>query len=65
MEEGRTYLSYLLRLWQTRRDGRAEWWASLESPEEERHCFTSLEEMFEFVKRRIEIQNQEEKGDQK
>jgi len=66
MENERTYFSYLLRLWQIRRNGRLEWWASLESADtQERRCFTSLEEMFEFLKRQIEIHDQRKKGEPK
>jgi hypothetical protein len=45
------YFSYLLRLWQTIRGGKAEWWASLETPGvHERYSFTSLEALFDFLR---------------
>ena len=47
-ERGR-YVSYLLRLWQTRREGALVWQASLESPTTgERRGFASLAELCAF-----------------
>jgi hypothetical protein len=44
------YISYMLRLWQTRSGGRLVWRASLESPHTGvRKSFASLDEMFEFL----------------
>lgn len=45
------YFSFLLRLWQTSRCGKTEWWASLETPgTRERRGFTSLEALFAFLR---------------
>jgi hypothetical protein len=47
------YFSYMLRLWQTGREGEATWRASLEDPHTGERCgFASLEELFSFLKRR-------------
>jgi hypothetical protein len=52
-EQGR-YISYLLRLWQTRREGKLIWRASLESPHTgERRGFTNLEELFGFLEKEV------------
>jgi len=46
----RAYLSFMLRLWGTHRDGRFEWWASLESPVSgERFHFTSLPSLYAYL----------------
>jgi hypothetical protein len=46
-----TYYSYLLRLWQVKKDEEQEWRASLENVETgEKHGFASLEELFAFLK---------------
>jgi hypothetical protein len=48
--QGRRYLSYLLRLWQTRQEGRLVWRASLESAHTgERRGFASLAELYAFL----------------
>lgn len=50
VREGRRYVSYLLRLWQSRRGGELVWRASLESPDTgERTGFASLESLFTFL----------------
>ena len=50
--EQRQYISYLLRLWQTRSEGELVWRASLESPHTgERRGFASLDELFTFVEK--------------
>jgi hypothetical protein len=55
MDDGEhRYLSYLLRLWQTKRTGNANWRASLEDPRTgKRRGFTSLESMVEYLRSRI------------
>jgi hypothetical protein len=46
----RRYISYLLRLWQTQREGGLVWRASLESPTTgERQGFAGLAELFAFL----------------
>ena len=46
-----TYYSYLLRLWQVKKDEEQDWRASLENVETgEKHGFASLEELFVFLK---------------
>lgn len=50
-KEQRPYLSYLLRLWQTRRAGELVWRASLENPHTgERRGFATLEALFAFLR---------------
>ena len=49
-----TYQAYMLRLWQTERDGEWVWWASLESPHNgERHLFTDVENLFDFLQEQV------------
>ena len=49
-EEERRYISYLLRLWQTKSEGKLVWRASLENPlTHKRQGFASLEELFDFL----------------
>jgi hypothetical protein len=49
------YLSYLLRLWQTKDGKRMVWRASLQSPSsEERHGFASLKELLGFLQTQTE-----------
>jgi hypothetical protein len=44
------YLSYLLRLWQSQRNGELIWRASLESSQTgQRHLFATLEELCAFL----------------
>ena len=51
MSSTTTYYSYLLRLWQVKKDDGQEWRASLENVETgEKHGFASLEELFVFLK---------------
>ena len=51
-DERRRYVSYLLRLWQTRREGALVWHASLESPTTgERWGFASLAELYAYLDR--------------
>jgi hypothetical protein len=48
--QGRRYLSYLLRLWQTQHEGGLVWRASLESAHTgERRGFASLAELITFL----------------
>jgi hypothetical protein len=50
MKQPPGYLSYLLRLWQSGRKGKAVWRASLESPMTgERLGFANLKELFAFL----------------
>ena len=52
-EQGR-YISYLLRLWQTRSEGKLIWRASLESPHTgERYGFATLGDLFEFLEKEV------------
>ncbi|MBL7183250.1 MAG: hypothetical protein ISS50_02245 [Anaerolineae bacterium] len=52
--EQRRYISYLLRLWQTRSEGELVWRASLESPHTgERRGFASLVGMFAFLEKEV------------
>ncbi len=44
------YLSYLLRLWETRDGENCVWYATLEPPiGDERHSFASLDELFAYL----------------
>ena len=48
--EQRSYLSYLLRLWQTESGGEGVWRASLEDPRTgERKGFANLTDLFTFL----------------
>ena len=52
--EQRSYLSYLLRLWQTRGGDEWVWRASLEDPHTgERKGFASLTDLFTFLEQEI------------
>lgn len=49
-EENEAYLAYMLRLWQTTRNGEFELWLTLENPHTgKRHTFTSLENLCAFL----------------
>ena len=49
-KEQRSYLSYLLRLWQAKSGGERVWRASLESPHtDERKSFACLRDLFTFL----------------
>ena len=51
VEERRCYVSYLLRLWETKREGVSIWRASLQSPDTgERTGFASLDALFAFLR---------------
>lgn len=67
--EQRHYISYLLRLWQTRSGGELIWRASLESPHTgERIGFASLADLFTFLEKEISSVGQGEaalKADEK
>ena len=57
--EPRSYLSYLLRLWQTKKDGRLVWRASLQSPDTgERQGFASLEALFAHLRQEIDLKEE-------
>jgi hypothetical protein len=48
--EGKTYFSYLLRIWRVVRGGKPVWMASLDEPHtDKRHSFTSLQSLFAFL----------------
>jgi len=50
----RPYLAYLLRLWQVRDKGQADWRASVENAHTgEQQGFASLAELFTFLEREI------------
>ena len=50
--EQRSYISYLLRLWQIRNGGELIWRASLESPHTgERRGFANLADLFTFLEK--------------
>ena len=56
-KEQTSYLSYLLRLWQTGEGGERAWRASLESPgTKRRQGFASLETLFDFLRSQIETE---------
>jgi hypothetical protein len=49
-EDGELYAAYMLRIWQTTRNGNFEVWLSLENPHTgERYNFTSLENLNAFL----------------
>ncbi len=51
------YQAYMLRIWQDLKEPGSVWRASLESPHTgERHGFTSLEALFDFLRQRAEQQ---------
>lgn len=53
------YLSYLLRMWQTRDGSEQTWRASLESSDtRERRGFASLEDLFDFVQAQTKSQDE-------
>ena len=65
MEDQPASLSYLLRLWQTRRGGRQVWWASLEAPgTRQRRGFTRLEDLFIYLKDLTEEVNLSRSGEE-
>ncbi len=50
MNKTQRYISYLLRLWQIRSEGKPAWRASLESPHTgERRGFANLADLFTFL----------------
>ncbi len=50
------YLSYLLRLWQSRRNGEFVWRASLESSQTgQQYLFATLEELCAFLQERTNL----------
>jgi hypothetical protein len=50
MKAGEFYTAYMLRLWQTTRNGELELWLTVENPHTgKRHTFTSLEYLFAFL----------------
>ena len=51
MTEQRKYLAYMLRLWRVDTNGEVTWRVSIEDPHTgERHGFTNLDRLFEFLK---------------
>lgn len=61
-KEQTSYLSYLLRLWQTGEGEEQAWHASLESPgTRRRQGFASLETLFDFLKSQTEIEARDER----
>jgi len=64
MERSPVYLSYLLRLWQSGRQDKAVWRASLESPMTgERQSFADLKELFSFLEAQAQEIGLQVKGD--
>ena len=64
-KEQTSYLSYLLRLWQTGEGGKRTWRASLESPgTQRRQGFASLENLFDFLESQTEAQDGQDSGKQ-
>jgi hypothetical protein len=60
-EEQRRYVSYLLRLWQTQREGALVWRASLESPTTgERQGFACLADLFAFLEQETALVDRDE-----
>ena len=52
------YNAYMLRMWQDQGEAGTVWRALLESPHTgERHGFTSLEDLFDFLRQHIESSN--------
>ena len=52
MHKRRRYISYLLRLWETEREGSTIWQASLQNPDTgKRTGFASLDALFAFLRR--------------
>jgi hypothetical protein len=59
--QGRRYLSYLLRLWQTERGGTLVWQASLEhAGTGERRGFASLADLVAFLEQETAPEDEEE-----
>jgi hypothetical protein len=59
--QGRRYLSYLLRLWQTERGGALVWQASLEhAGTGERRGFASLADLVAFLEQETAPEDEEE-----
>jgi hypothetical protein len=55
-KEQRRYISYLLRLWQTRIGDESIWRASLERADtREQQGFNSLDNLFKFLRKQTEI----------
>lgn len=54
------YVSYLLRLWETRDGDQQIWRASLQCPHTgQRHGFACLRDLFDFLQAQTEYQNEE------
>jgi hypothetical protein len=57
-QEGKSYHSFLLRLWRVVSDGKRIWLSSLEDPNTgERRSFASLEELLAYLKEQIRDEN--------
>jgi len=66
MKRPRSYLSYLLRIWQSGRDEEAVWQASLECPlTRERQSFASLKDLFVFLETLVNSAASQEKDDRR
>jgi hypothetical protein len=62
----RRYISYLLRLWQTRDEARSIWRASLEDPQSgERRGFADLEQLCVFLKQQTIADGPQSKRERK
>lgn len=62
-QELSSYLSYLLRLWQTGSVGSKVWWASLESVQSgECLVFASLEVLFEYLRAQTGVESSPDFG---
>ena len=59
-DQGRRYVSYLLRLWQSEREGVLVWCASLESSTTgERQGFAGLADLYAFLERETALTNKD------
>ena len=60
-KEQPSYLSYLLRLWQTNNSGTRIWRASLESPGTgERRGFANLQDLFAFLEAQVGLESEQD-----
>jgi len=62
-EDDARYMSYLLRLWQTKSGGELVWRASLENPRSsERTGFQCLGDLFAFLRQQTGVEPDADKG---